>query len=88
MVSGGQRGIASAYEKLQLEKRPYTIIYDLTPKNRKILEMDIADFIIDQEGYVQGYESLYILADILQKNSSVDQECRYTDISIKTKYSL
>lgn len=88
VVSGGQQGIARAFETLQLERRPYTIIYDLTPNNRKILEDNVADFLIDQEGYVQGYEPPMILADILQKNRTVEQEYRYTDINIKTKYNI
>ena len=35
VVSGGQSGIAKAFEKLNIEKRPYVIIYDKTPKNEK-----------------------------------------------------
>lgn len=87
-VSGGQEGIARAYEKLHLDKRPYTIIYDLTPDNRKALEAGTADFLIDQDGYVQGYESPFILSDIVLKKSSIESCCRYTDINIKTKYNL
>lgn len=88
VVSGGQRGIAQAYEKLKLEKRPFTLIYDLTPNNRKALKEDVADFLIDQNGYVQGYEPPLILADILQKGKAVEEEYRYTDINIKTKYNI
>ena len=88
VVSGGQAGIRNAFEKLKPECRPSTIIYDLTPKNKRLLESDVADFLIDQNGYVQGYEPPLILADILQKNRMPEQEYRYTDIDIKTKYNL
>ena len=88
VASGGQKGIAKAYEKLKLERRPYTIIYDLTPNNRNVLKDCVADFLIDQEGYVQGYEPPIILADMLQKGKLPEQEYRYTDINIKTRYSL
>ena len=88
VVSGGQAGIQSAFEQLQLERRPYTIIYDLTPKNRILLESDVVDFLIDQNGYVQGYEPPFILADILRKSQMPAQEYKYTDINIKTKYNL
>lgn len=88
VASGGQKGIAKAYEKLKLERRPYTIIYDLTPNNRNVLKDCVADFLIDQEGYVQGYEPPFILADMLQKGKLPEQEFRYTDINIKTRYSL
>lgn len=88
VVSGGQWGIKSAFEQLKLDRRPYTIIYDLTPKNRVLLENGIVDFLIDQNGYVQGYEPLFILADILQKKRMPEREYKYTDINIKTKYNV
>ena len=88
VVSGGQEGIARAYEKLKLEKRPYTIIYDLTPENISALQENVADFLIDQGGYVQGYKPPHILADILLKNQFVEMEHYYTDINIKTKYNI
>lgn len=88
VISGGQAGIKRAYEKLKLERRPFTVIYDLTPKNRGVLADGVADFLIDQEGYVQGYEPPLILADILQKGKAVEEEYRYTDINIKTKYNI
>lgn len=88
VVSGGQDGIGAAYQNLKLEKRPYTIIYDLTPGNMKILKDDIADFLIDQEGYVQGYKALRILADMLLKDKEECQEYYYTEINLKTKYNV
>lgn len=88
VASGGQEGIARAYENLKLERRPYTVIYDLTPNNRRALEEDVADFLIDQDGYVQGYQPPLILADILQKGKQVEEELQYTDINIKTKYNI
>lgn len=87
-ASGGQEGIARAYEKLKLERRPFTVIYDLTPNNRKALADDVADFLIDQEAYVQGYQPPLILADLLQKGKKVEEEFQYTDINIKTKYNV
>lgn len=88
VISGGQGGIEKAFEKLKLERRPHTIIYDLTPNNKKVLERNTADFLIDQNGYVQGYEPPIILADMLLKNIHVEKEYHYTDINIKTKYNL
>ncbi|MBS6196650.1 MAG: LacI family DNA-binding transcriptional regulator [Clostridiales bacterium] len=88
VVSGGQEGIAKAYQQLQLDKRPYTIIYDRTPENKEALEMDVADFLIDQEGYVQGYEPPCILADLLLKKQEAIQEFHHTEINIKTKYNI
>lgn len=88
VVSGGQAGVARAFEKLRLENRPYVVIYDQTPKNEKALEADSVDFLIDQNGYVQGYEPPRILADLLTKGIEPEQEFLFTDINIKTKYNL
>lgn len=88
VISGGQEGIGAAYEALKLDRRPFTIIYDLTPGNRQALEGDIADFLIDQEGYVQGYRAPLILAELLRKENRETEELQYTDIKIKTKYNL
>lgn len=88
VVSGGQAGIRNAFEKLTSPKRPFVIIYDLTPKNVLVLEDNMADFLIDQNGYTQGYRSLFVLADIIQKGQEPAEEFLYTDIIIKTKYNV
>lgn len=88
VVSGGQSGIARAFEKLNIEKRPHVIIYDKTPKNEKILMDNVADFLIDQNSYIQGYRPPYILANILGKGQMPKSEFLFTDINIKTKYNL
>lgn len=88
VASGGQAGVGRAFIKLGLEKRPYVIIYDLTPKNEKALKENTVDFLIDQEGYEQGYRSLYMLSDMLQKRQETEIEYQYTEIRIKTKYNI
>lgn len=88
VVSGGQEGISRAFDRLKLEKRPYVVIYDQTPKNEKLLQENFADFLIDQNGYVQGYRPPYILMNLLKKGILPEAEFQYTDIIIKTKYNL
>ena len=88
VVSGGQEGVGKAFEKLRLDRRPYVVIYDQTPKNERALKNDHVDFLIDQNGYVQGYEPPRILADILTKGQEPEREYLFTDIKIKTKYNL
>lgn len=88
VFSGGQSGIQRAFAQLKIEKRPHVIIYDNTAKNKQALENDIVDFMIDQDGYAQGYRSLMFLADKLQGQPVVKNEFLYTDIIIKTKYNL
>ena len=80
--------VRKAFDKLSLEKRPYVIIYDLTPKNEKALLEGTVDFLIDQEGYDQGYRALSILSDMLRRGRMPEKEYMYTEINIKTKYNL
>lgn len=87
-VSGGQGGIGKAFEKLRLERRPFVVIYDQTPKNERIIQDGIADFLIDQNGFEQGYRPPFLLANHLMKGQNPETEFMYTDIAIKTKYNL
>ena len=88
VASGGQAGVKKAFDKLDLHKRPYVIIYDLTPKNEKALLEGTVDFLIDQEGYDQGYRALSILSVMLRRGRMPEKEYMYTEINIKTKYKL
>lgn len=88
VVSGGQAGVAKAFETLKLDRRPYVVIYDQTPKNEKALREDSVDFLIDQNGYVQGYQPPGILADLILKGKQPKKEYWYTEIKILTKYVL
>ena len=88
VVSGGQAGVGKAFEKLKLDKRPYVVIYDQTPKNEKALKDNTVDFLIDQNGYVQGHKPPLILAELLLNGKTQEKEFLFTDIIIKTKYNL
>lgn len=88
LVSGGQAGIRRAFAQLMPEKRPHVLIYDQTPNNEKALRDNIADFLIDQNGYVQGYRPPHILADLLQRGQQPASEMFLTDIILRTKYNI
>lgn len=88
IASGGQAGVVRAFEKLRLKRRPYVIIYDLTPKNERYLREGAVDFLIDQEGYLQSYRAIGLLADQLRWGRAPEREYMYTEICIKTKYNL
>ncbi|MCI8931658.1 MAG: substrate-binding domain-containing protein [Lachnospiraceae bacterium] len=88
VVSGGQEGIGRAFEKLGCEKRPFVVIYDQTPRNEKMVQEGLVDFLIDQNGFEQGYRPAFVLADYLQKSKQPKKEFMYTDIAIKTRYNL
>lgn len=88
VVSGGQVGVRSAFQKLALDRRPYVVIYDQTPKNEKAITEGTVDFLIDQNGFFQGYRPIYILANMLMRNAMPEEEYLFTEINIKTKYNL
>ena len=88
VASGGQAGVRKAFEQLRLNQRPFVIIYDLTPKNERALREGSVDFLIDQQGYEQGFRSLMVLSDLVLKEEEVKEEFLYTDIRIKTKYNI
>ncbi|ANU44972.1 LacI family transcriptional regulator [Enterocloster clostridioformis] len=88
VVSGGQAGVRSAFQKLALDRRPYVVIYDQTPKNEKAITEGTVDFLIDQNGFFQGYRPIYILSNMLMRNVMPEEEYLFTEINIKTKYNL
>ena len=96
MVSSGQMGIQDALEDPEVQqllesrpdgKRPYIVIYDLTPRNRELLEKDAVDFVIDQDGYHQGSRAVMTLVSLLSSGLRPQQEYMYTDITIRTRYT-
>ncbi len=87
IVSAGQSGLDRAFQRLRMDRRPYVISYDLTPWSRKALQGDKIDFLIDQDGYFQGYHAVNALANYLTQGHLPEKEFIYTDISIRTKYN-
>ena len=88
VVSSGQYGIKKVFQNLSIKKRPFIIIYDITLKNRNLLQYGFVDFLIDQELYLQGYKTLFIISDIVINNIYPKSEYIYTNINIKTKYNI
>ncbi|MGI6008333.1 MAG: LacI family DNA-binding transcriptional regulator [Ruminococcus sp.] len=84
----GQNGVSAAFEKLRPLKRPYVIVYDITPENVKALKEGTFDFLLDQEGYMQGYRAVRKLYEYLARGRELRPEMMFTDIKIITKYNL
>lgn len=87
VASAGQAGVRRAFDKLS-RKRPYVIVYDITPRNVQALQNGDVDFLIDQEAYVQGNRPPLMLYDLLVKGQEPEKEYIFTDINIKTKYNV
>ena len=88
IFSGGQEGIRSALEKTKVVTKPYIIAYDLTDSNKTALKEGLIDFIIDQDGYTQGNQSLKLLCDMLLEQKMPKKEFYHTEIIIKTKHNV
>jgi LacI family transcriptional regulator len=88
VASAGQAGVHKALDGRQLEKRPYVIVYDITPRNIQAILDGEVDFLIDQEAYVQGNRPPLMLYDLLVKGQEPEKEYIFTDINIKTKYNI
>ena len=56
--------------------------------NEKTIKEGTVDFLIDQNGFFQGYRPLYILTNMLMKHVMPEEEYLFTEINIKTKYNL
>lgn len=88
VASMGQSGVCSAFEKMNLKKRPYVIVYDITEENVEALKNDSFDFLIDQEAYMQGYRAIRLLYEALTRKKELKPEMMFTDIKIITKYNI
>jgi LacI family transcriptional regulator len=88
VASGGQNGVKKAFDKMNQKQRPYVIIYDKTPENIQALKRGEVDFLIDQEGYKQGYLPPVMLSEVLIKENRSINEYEYTNINILTKYNI
>lgn len=84
----GQSGVSQAFDRVKPEKRPYVIVYDLTLENVEALQNGYFDFVLDQEGYMQGYRAVRRLYDYLIRRQELQPEMMFTDIKIITRYNL
>lgn len=98
IVSSGQEGIRDAFQNEEVKdvlrqrdvvhkgERPFVIMYDLTPKNQRLLDEGVADFVIDQDGFNQGYNAVLSLINYMNTGEQ-PEEYLYTNITIRTKYT-
>ena len=89
------------YEKTDQPKKISVLLQDCEDKNvlsamndyvssapEFSLKEGTYDFLIDQEGFEQGYRPPHLLYNMIRKGEKIEKEYAYTDISIKTKYNL
>lgn len=63
-------------------EKPYIICHDSTKENVDFMKEGIFDFIIDQNMYMQGYQSLLMLKDILREGKNSKKQEYISDLVI------
>ncbi|MGI6721895.1 MAG: LacI family DNA-binding transcriptional regulator [Anaerovoracaceae bacterium] len=88
IVCGGEDGIRRALQEVKPAKRPYVIAYDRTPDNEEALRSGTFDFVLGQQGELQGRRALEEMADMLLNGEEPQSEHEYTDTIIITRYNI
>ena len=88
IVSGGQMGVIDAFKELNLDTKPHVVSYDVTSKNITALKNNYIDFLIDQDGYTQGFKPIKLIYDKLMNKDTEKKKQLYTEIVIKNKYNI
>lgn len=88
LASAGHAGIHKALAQCAPQQRPYIIAYDVTKETSEYLNQDTFDFLIDQENHIQGYQAIRVIYELLVKKQSPAKEELFTDIQLKTRYTI
>ncbi|MCP1102603.1 LacI family transcriptional regulator [Aequitasia blattaphilus] len=81
-------GVCRAMRKKRVDKKIKLISHDLLQENLKQLEEGTINFLIGQEGYMQGYEPIMILFRLLVEERNPEKEFEYTSIIIKNRFNI
>lgn len=88
-VSGaGLSGACQAIEELGLTGTIKAIGFDPIQSNISFLNNGVAQFLIDQNPYQQGYRPIRMLSDSLFFNQPIKQDYYDTGIEIKSRFNL
>ena len=88
ITAQGESGVCDTLKKYRLEEEIKVIAHDYEGENRENLKKGVINFILRQNSYVQGYESVMELFHTLCGNPARQGEFWYTDIVIKTRCNL
>lgn len=84
----GVGGVCQTLKKAGKDKSLRVIANDFLEENIKWLREGTVDFLIGQDGYVQGHAPVMILFHLLFDNQPPKRELQYTEIVIKTRYNI
>lgn len=88
MPAQGEIGVCKILKKYELEKKIKLIVHDYEGENKKNLKEGVIDFVLRQDAYAQGYESVMEIFHSLCGNPGHKEEFCYKDIVIKTRCNL
>lgn len=63
-------------------KKPFMVCHDATRENVDFMKADIIDFVVDQNMYMQGYQSLIALKEILRDDKLMQSQEYVSDLVI------
>lgn len=64
------------------QPRPFVVCHDSTSENIESLKAEVFDFIIDQNLYMQGYQSLILLKDMIRLGGRKLEETYLSDLIV------
>ena len=88
MPAQGESGVCKILKKYELEKKIKVIVHDYEGENKKNLKEGVINFVLRQDAYAQGYESVMEIFHSLCGNPGHKEEFCYEDIVIKTRCNL
>lgn len=88
LTGGGEAGAARALELIGAKDRVALICYDVIPEIKDYMRRGTIDFVIDQDGYRQGYQSVKILFEKLIKGLEPQDNVYRIPVTIATGDSL
>lgn len=87
-VTGGTTGGLQAIHELKMENRLKAYTFDLIPSIIEDLKSGLIVSTIDQQPYMQGFQSVRTLFDaILSKHTPIRRRI-YTELNIKNRYNI
>lgn len=88
MTANGEEGLCRALKNHKKYGKIKIVAHDFGGKKEEYLKDGGIQFLLGQNAYVQGYQPIMILFRRLVNGEEPEREYQYTDIEIKTKYTL
>ena len=88
ITGSGVLGVCKSLQKANKIKDIKIIANDFINDNIQLLSNGTINFLIGQDAYTQGYQSIMLLFHKLFDNKNPDSKFAYTDIVIKNRFNI